>query len=102
MAAGLRALDVEPGRPVAIMLPSGRPYLETFLGTLMASCVAVPLYPPMRIQRLEEHVRRQARIMANAQASVLVTFEEVKKIGGLLKSLLRDLRAIISRKASCT
>jgi acyl-CoA synthetase (AMP-forming)/AMP-acid ligase II len=102
MAAGLRALDVEPGRPVAIMLPSGRPYLETFLGTLMASCVAVPLYPPTRIQRLEEHVRRQARIMANAQASVLVTFEEVKKIGGLLKSLLRDLRAIISRKASCT
>ena len=41
MAAGLRALDVEPGRPVAIMLPSGRPYFETFLGTLMASCVAV-------------------------------------------------------------
>jgi hypothetical protein len=40
----------------------------------MASCVAVPLYPPTRIQRLEEHVRRQARIMANAQASVLVTF----------------------------
>ena len=74
MAAGLRALDVEPGRPVAIMLPSGRPYFETFMGTLMASCVAVPLYPPTRIQRLEEHVRRQARIMANAQASVLVTF----------------------------
>ena len=96
MAAGLRALDVEPGRPVAIMLPSGRPYFETFMGTLMASCVAVPLYPPTRIQRLEEHVRRQARIMANAQASVLVTFEEVKKIGGLLKSLLPDLRAIVT------
>ena len=96
MAAGLRALDVEPGRPVAIMLPSGRPYFETFMGTLMASCVAVPLYPPTRIQRLEEHVRRQVRIMANAQASVLVTFEEVKKIGGLLKSLLPDLRAIVT------
>ena len=96
MAAGLRALDVEPGRSVAIMLPSGRPYFETFMGTLMASCVAVPLYPPTRIQRLEEHVRRQARIMANAQASVLVTFEEVKKIGGLLKSLLPDLRAIVT------
>jgi non-ribosomal peptide synthetase component F len=79
MAAGLRALDVEPGRPVAIMLPSGRPYFETFMGTLMASCVAVPLYPPTRIQRLEEHVRRQVRIMANAQTSVLVTFEEVKE-----------------------
>ena len=62
----------------------------------MASCVAVPLYPPTRIQRLEEHVRRQARIMANAQAAVLVTFEEVKKIGGLLKSLLPDLRAIVT------
>jgi acyl-CoA synthetase (AMP-forming)/AMP-acid ligase II len=68
------------------MLPSGRPYFEAFMGTLMASGVAVPLYPPTRIHRLEEHVRRQARIMANAQASLLVTFEEVKKIGGLWKS----------------
>ena len=94
IAEGLRALDVEPGRPVAIMLPSGRTYFETFMGTLMASGVAVPLYPPTRIHRLEEHVRRQARIMANAQASVLVTFEEVRKISGLLKSLLPGLRAI--------
>jgi 1-acyl-sn-glycerol-3-phosphate acyltransferase len=96
IAAGLRALDLEPGRPVAIMLPSGRPYFEAFMGTLMASGVAVPLYPPTRIHRLEEHIRRQARIMVNAQASVLVTFEEVKKIGGLLKSLLPDLRAIVT------
>ena len=96
IAAGLRALDLEPGRTVAIMLPSGRPYFETFMGTLMASGAAVPLYPPTRIHRLEEHVRRQARIMANAQASVLVTFEEVKRIGGLLKALLPDLRAIVT------
>jgi 1-acyl-sn-glycerol-3-phosphate acyltransferase len=96
IAEGLRALDVEPGRPVAIMLPSGRTYFETFMGTLMASGVAVPLYPPTRIHRLEEHVRRQARIMANAQASVLVTFEEVKKISGLLKSLLPGLRGIVT------
>jgi acyl carrier protein len=96
IAAGLRTLDLEPGRPVAIMLPSGRPYFEAFMGTLMASGVAVPLYPPTRIHRLEEHVRRQARIMANAQASLLVTFEEVKKIGGLLKSLLPELGAIVT------
>lgn len=65
--AGLRALDLEPGHPVAIMLPSGRAYFESFVGTLMASGVAVPLYPPTRIHRIEEHVRRQARIMANAR-----------------------------------
>ena len=94
IAAGLRALDLEPGRSVAIMLPSGRPYFETFMGILMASGVAVPLYPPTRIHQLEEHVRRQARIMANARAEVLVTFEEVKRISGLLKSLLPDLRVI--------
>ncbi len=94
--AGLRALDLEPGRPVAIMLPSGRAYFESFMGTLMASGVAVPLYPPTRIHRIEEHVRRQARIMANAQTSVLVTFDEVKKISGLLKSLLPDLRIIVT------
>jgi 1-acyl-sn-glycerol-3-phosphate acyltransferase len=102
IAAGLRALDLDPGRPVAIMLPSGRAYFETFMGTLMASGVAVPLYPPTRIHRLEEHVRRQARIMANAQTSVLVTFEEVEKISGLLKSLLPCLHSIVTpAKLAC-
>jgi 1-acyl-sn-glycerol-3-phosphate acyltransferase len=96
MEAGLRSLDLEPGRPVAIMLPSGRAYFESFMGTLMASGVAVPLYPPTRIHRIEEHVRRQARIMANAQTSVLITFDEITKISGLLKSLLPDLRAIVT------
>ncbi|HEU4678063.1 MAG TPA: AMP-binding protein, partial [Terrimicrobiaceae bacterium] len=94
--AGLRALDLEPGRPVAIMLPSGRAYFESFMGTLMASGVAVPLYPPTRIQRIEEHVRRQTRIMANAQATILITVDEVKKIGGLLRSLLPALRTIVT------
>lgn len=94
--AGLRALDLEPGRPVAIMLSSGRAYFECFMGTLMASGVAVPLYPPTRIHRLEEHVRRQAGIMANAQSSVLVTFEEVKQMSGLLKSLLPELRIVVT------
>jgi 1-acyl-sn-glycerol-3-phosphate acyltransferase len=92
--AGLRSLDLELGCPVAIMLPSGRSYFESFMGTLMASAVAVPLYPPTRLHRIEEHVRRQARIMANARTSVLVAFDEVKKIGGLLKSLVPDLRTV--------
>jgi 1-acyl-sn-glycerol-3-phosphate acyltransferase len=94
--AGLRSLDVEPGRPVAIMLPSGRAYFESFIGTLLASAVALPLYPPTRIHRIEEHVRRQAHIMANARTSVLITFDEVKRISGLLKSLLPDLRTIVT------
>jgi 1-acyl-sn-glycerol-3-phosphate acyltransferase len=94
--AGLRSFDLEPGRPVAIMLPSGRAYFETFMGTLMASGVPVPLYPPTRIHRIEEHVRRQAGIMGNAQTSVLITFDEVKKISGLLKSLLPGLRTIVT------
>jgi 1-acyl-sn-glycerol-3-phosphate acyltransferase len=94
--AGLRSLDLEPGHPVAIMLPSGRSYFESFMGTLMASGVAVPLYPPTRIHRIEEHVRRQAHIMANAQSSVLITFDEVRNISGLLKSLLPDLRTIVT------
>jgi 1-acyl-sn-glycerol-3-phosphate acyltransferase len=94
--AGLRALDLEPGRPVAIMLPSSRAYFESFMGTLMASGVAVPLYPPTRIHRIEEHVRRQTQIMANARATILITVDEVKKMSGLLRSLLPELRTIVT------
>ncbi|MBI2922917.1 MAG: AMP-binding protein [Planctomycetes bacterium] len=97
VAAGLRALDLEPGRPVAIMLPSGRAYFETFFGALLAGGIAVPLYPPTRVTRIEEHVRRQARILDNCRATVLVTMEEVGKIGGLLKSLLPELKHVVTR-----
>jgi len=60
-----------------------------FMGTVMAGGVAVPLYPPVRLADLEEHLRRQAGILGNASAAVPVAFPEV---GGVARLLGRGFR----------
>ena len=55
------------------MLPTGRDFFVAFFGILYAGAVPVPIYPPMRLSQLEEHLRRQAGILRNAGARMLVT-----------------------------
>ncbi|MDE3215927.1 MAG: AMP-binding protein, partial [Gemmatimonadota bacterium] len=66
IARALAARGVAPGEPVALMLPTGLDYLQSFMGVVAAGGVAVPLYPPARLDRLGEYLRRQSRILANA------------------------------------
>ncbi len=86
VAAGLSDLGLEPGDRVAIMLPTGEDFFLAFFGALYAGAVPVPLYPPARVSRIEEHLRCQVGILANAGASVLVTMPAGLRLAALLKS----------------
>ena len=44
-----------------------------FLGVLVAGCVPLPIYPPVRRTQIEEHLRRQAAILNNAEVPLLIT-----------------------------
>src|SRR4029079_8899530 len=55
VAGGLRERGREPGDRVALMLPTGIDFLRSFQGVLMARAVAVPIYPPVRLDRLGVH-----------------------------------------------
>ena len=94
VAAGLRDGGLAPGESVAIMLPTSRGFFETFFGALYAGGVPVPIYPPFRPAQLEDHLRRQAAILTNAEARVLVAPSEARTIAGLLRSQVGTLRAI--------
>ena len=61
VAGGLREEGVRAGDTVALMLPTGFDFLRSFLGILIAGAVPVPIYPPVRLDRLEEYARRQSR-----------------------------------------
>ena len=76
------------------MLPTGREYFTAFMGTLMAGGVAVPIYPPTRPSGLEEHLRRQAAILGNSLAAILVTFPEAHLVARLLRAHVPSLRAV--------
>ena len=94
VAAGLVTRGLEPGDSVALMLPAGRDFFVSFLGVLYAGGVPVPIYPPMRATQIEEHVRRQARILSNARARALITVAEVGPVGTLIRSLVESIRGI--------
>ena len=96
VAAGLRARELRPGQAVAIMLPTGRDYFSSFYGVLQAGGIPVPVYPPARASQIEEHLRRHARILANAQAAVLITVAEARPLARLLRLQVEGLRAIVT------
>ena len=99
IAAGLREYDLAPGSAVAIMLPTGEDFFQAFFGVLFAGCVPLPIYPPVRRTQIEEHLRRQAAILRNAEVPVLVTTPETSLFGKLIRAQVVCLQAVVTAGA---
>jgi 1-acyl-sn-glycerol-3-phosphate acyltransferase len=96
VARGLIARDVTPGDRVALMLPTSIDYFIVFFGILYAGAVPVPIYPPMRLSQIEDHLRRQIGILRNAGACLLITMPEGVRLAGLLRAQVESLNAVES------
>lgn len=97
VAAGLQQRGLEPGQPVALMLPTGRDYLFSYLGIMMAGGVPVPIYPPVRAAQLEDHLKRQTGVLANARTPILITVPEARQVARLLRARVPELREVVTR-----
>jgi acyl carrier protein len=95
-AAALQSNGLQPGETVAIMLPTSPEYFYTYFGILLAGGVPVPIYPPARASQIEEHVRRHAGILSNAQAKLLVTVSEAMPVARLLKAHVPALEHVLT------
>ncbi len=96
VALALRARGLDRGRSVAIMLPTGLGYFATFLGVLLAGGVPVPLYPPVRLDRITEYIARCAKILDNAQAQLLVTFDRAARVADLARDRVSTIEHVLS------
>ncbi|WP_020410753.1 AMP-binding protein [Hahella ganghwensis] len=96
IAAGLQGLGIRSGQTVAIMLPTGKDYLASFIGILLAGAIPVPIYPPTNLYQLEDHLKRHVKILANAQVVVLITIPEAGKVAALMKAQVESLDKVIS------
>jgi fatty-acyl-CoA synthase len=96
VAGGLRTLGIDPGDTVALMLPTSLDYFVVFTAILICGAIAVPIYPPVRIEQLAEHVERHAALLTNAQVKVLVTFEQAATVAHLLKARVPTLREVLT------
>ena len=96
VAAGLRSQGLESGATVAIMLPTGPDFFRCFFGVLHAGGIPVPIYPPFRPSQIEEHLVRQAKILANAEAAWLLAAPEATRVARLLRAQVPGLRGILT------
>jgi acyl carrier protein len=108
VAAGLQQWGLLPDEAVTLMLPTGRGYFFSFFGILLAGGIPVPIYPPVRFSKIEEHLRRQREILRNCRSVMLITMPKAKPVARLLQSQVESLRSVYTPEelstepAACT
>jgi 1-acyl-sn-glycerol-3-phosphate acyltransferase len=96
LASGLIERDVSASDRVGLMLPTSIEFFVAFLGILYAGAIPVPIYPPMRLSQLEDHLRRQTGILRNAGACLLITMPEARQLAGWLGTVVDSLNGVAS------
>ena len=99
IATGLADYGVGMGQSVAIMLPTGFDFLQSFMGSMAGGFVPVPLYPPARLDRMQEYLLRQRKILANSGSRVLITVPEAAPVAERLRREVPTLRGIVTAGA---
>jgi acyl-CoA synthetase (AMP-forming)/AMP-acid ligase II len=87
--AAMAARGVRPGDRVAIVLRTEPAFLDAFFGAWRCGAVPVPLYPPVRLGRLDEWVATTARMLEVSGARLVIS-------GGGTKALLGQVLARVS------
>ena len=76
IAATLAERGMSPGDRAILLYPPGLDFVTAFFGALYAGVIAVPCYPPHRLQ-LARSLPRLTAIMGNAEPSVVLCTAEV-------------------------
>ncbi len=82
IAGGLYAAGVRPGDTVAIVLPTTVAFTDVFFAAVHMGAIPIPLYPPVRLGRLDEYFSRTTQMLNQAKAKVLVTDARAGKLMG--------------------
>ncbi len=82
VCGGLQDLGVEPGDRVALVYPTSMEFVDAFFGTILAGALPVPLYPPVRLHRLEEYQARTIRMLRAVEAVLVLAESRVRRVLG--------------------
>lgn len=96
VAYSLKQLGLNDGETVAIMQPTNPGFFYTFLGTLLAGGIPVPIYPPFRMHMLESYAKTEEHILRSAEVRILVTFEQAATLSRLLQGFVPSLKHVVT------
>jgi len=82
VAGQLMALGIQHAERVVLVFPTGVAFMDAFFGCLMAGAVPTPVYPPVRLGRMEEYHHRTARMIDLAGARLVLTVPTIKRVLG--------------------
>jgi fatty-acyl-CoA synthase len=82
VGGGLQALGIQRGERVALVYPSTPGFFDAFFGVSLAGAVPVPLYPPVRLGRLDEYHAKTARMIELAGARLVLADPGVARLLG--------------------
>ena len=82
VAGGLQNLGIRPGDRVAIVHPTEPAFFDAFFGALLAGATPVPLYPPLRLGRLDEYHERTARMLRACRARLVLCDARTRRVLG--------------------
>ncbi|MCA9502749.1 MAG: fatty acyl-AMP ligase [Myxococcales bacterium] len=81
-AGGLVQKGVVPGDRVAVVAATGPEFFDGFFGAMLAGAVPVPLYPPVRLGRMQEYHLRSAAMLAAAHVRLVVADGRARRVIG--------------------
>src|SRR6185312_12785814 len=87
IAGDLLARGVRTGDRVALVLPTCPEFVECLFGVLCAGAIPVPLYPPVRLGRLEEYHSKTAAMLRAVDAALVITDERIRRFLGVAVQL---------------
>ena len=95
VAGGLLEMGIHPGDRVALILPTGPGFFDGFFGAMLAGAVPVPIYPPVRLGRLDEYHQRTARMLDSVQARLLISDKQIRRVLGKTMELAQPELGLI-------
>lgn len=97
-ALGLVERGLRPGDRAGIVLPTVPEFADAYFGCQLAGVVPVPLYPPVRLGRIEEYEARTAAMLRAVGARAIVTDTLVRRVLGNVAFRARpELGVLIAR-----
>lgn len=82
VAASLHELGIAPKDRVALIFGTRPAFFRAFFGILLAGAVPVPLYPPVRLGRLDEYHQRTAHMLRAAGCRAVLAQANVRRLLG--------------------
>ena len=79
-AHALAAIGLQRGDRVALVLPEPDEFILTFIAALAGGFVAVPIYPPQTLAKMEAYGDTVRHVLAASGANVLVTNDALRPL----------------------